>query len=83
MRNPQRNLADDAIRPIVYMLEKSGVPGGVVADVLFDYLMLELVPKGDVESRAVVAYLAHLKRLHAVLQERIETIQGSVDSHRI
>lgn len=75
-RPTDRRFAEDMLHPVCDLLARADVPSPMVADILFDRLMVEAVPRGTVTPRAVVGYLAQLKRYQAVLQERIDKIEG-------
>ena len=76
LTNPKRNLAEDALKPIVFMLKESGVPNATIADVLFKHLLLAAVPSGEIDGRAIHAYLGQLMRFKGELEDRINEIIG-------
>ena len=72
MRDPERNLIEDILDPIVHCLERSGMPRHKVADVLFEHVLSQSTPSEEITSGNAVIWLVQLEAFRDALQARID-----------
>jgi len=79
MGNKQRKLTEDALGPTIYLLEQTGVPNSMIADVLFYFLKSFVTPPKDAPQSADVIWYAQLQRFRAELDDQIKSIEATLD----
>ena len=76
MANPEREKANDALAKTLLALEAEGVSHAMLAELLFEFLMIEMEPDDPVTSEKAVIWFAQLTRFRDALQSKINRIEN-------
>ncbi len=74
MRNPLREQAEEALVETLAALEVDGVPASMLAELLFDYALVEMAPDEPITSEKAITWYAQLTRFRDDLDEQIDEI---------
>ena len=75
-QNPQRQQANHALTKTLLELELEGVSSLMVAELLLEYLIIEMEPDQPVEKEEAITWLSQLHRFRDILQSKIDEIQN-------
>ena len=78
-RHPVRDRADQALARLLFDLECEGTPPPMLADLLFDYLMIEMQPDDPMTPQDATIWLAQLHRFREALQATIDDIHRTYE----
>ena len=73
-RNPVREQADRVLASTLYDLECEGVPPSMLADLLFEYLMIQMEPGDPISPQDATVWFAQLHRFRDALAKKIDDI---------
>ena len=76
MRNPQRELAMDIMGITIDELQTEGISHQILAEVLFDFTMIEMEPDSPVTTETDMTWLSQLHRFRDRLQSQINDIEA-------
>ncbi len=75
-RNPQRELANHILAVTLEELEAEGVHHQLLAEVLFDFTMIEMEPDSPVTTETGMTWMSQLHRFRDRLQSQIDDIKA-------
>ncbi len=78
-RNPQREHASGELATVLYQLEQSGIHPQLLAEILFDYAMLEMEPDDPITTATATTWFSQLHRFRDRLQLKIDEIERIYD----
>lgn len=74
-RNPQREHASGELATVLYQLEQSGIPPQMLAEILFDYTMIEMEPDDPITTETATTWYSQLHRFRDRLQDKLNRIE--------
>lgn len=75
-RNPQREFTSGELATVLYNLEKKGIHPQVLAEILFDYTILEMEPDDPITYEAAMTWISQLYRFRDRLQDKLNRIEA-------
>ncbi|MEM7172430.1 MAG: hypothetical protein AAF530_19840 [Pseudomonadota bacterium] len=82
MSDKERKLIDDALGPILYLMEQAGLPNHKIADGLFRFFTAFAKPPENADEQAAVVWYAQLQRYRDDLNRQISLIDSTLaESH--
>ena len=78
-QNPQRQQANDQLARTLLGLEEDGIPSSMLAEVLFEYLMIEMEPDDPIHAETAITWFSQLNRFRDTLQSKIDQITDLYD----
>lgn len=83
MQNPKQDYADGAIATLLYQLEHQfGMEPQMLADLLFDYALLEAKPDAPATGAQAVRWFYQLHRFRDRITEKLDAISAACDEVR-
>lgn len=82
MGGKDRELAEEAVRKDIQLLERAGVAHTVIADTLFTFLKAAAAPPRTVQDGAYAAWYLQLQRFRNDLQAEIDAIEKLMEDDR-
>ena len=76
MANPRREKANHALAKTLLDLEAEGISHSMLAELLFEFLMIEMEPDDPMTSEKAVIWFAQLTRFRDALQSKIDQIEN-------
>ena len=73
-QNPKRQYANDQLAKTLLALEQDGVPSSMLAELLFEYLLIEMEPDAPIDVERAFTWYAQLNRFRDRLQSHIDDI---------
>ena len=73
-QNPWRQHANDQLARILLDFESDGVPPSILADLLFEYLLIEIEPDEPIDVERAFTWYSQLNRFRDRLQSQIHDI---------
>lgn len=75
VNNPQRDKAEDVLTEALADLEfGEGIPGYLLAEVLFDLVMFEMPPPAPISKESGVKWFCQLHRFRKAIDDQLEAI---------
>ena len=76
MANPERERANESLAKTLLALEVEGVSNSMLAELLFEFLMIEMEPDDPVSSEKAITWFAQLTRFRDAFQSKIDRIEN-------
>ncbi len=73
--NPQREYASGELATLLSRLEMSGIDPQMIAEILFEYTLIEMEPDDPVTPATATTWFSQLHRFRDKLQSKIEDIE--------
>lgn len=73
-RNPLRELTEEALLDTLASLEVDGVPASMLAELLFDYVLIEMTPDKPIDSKKAITWYSQLTRFRDRLETQLDDI---------
>lgn len=80
--NLRQDRAEDVLAAALDMLKEENVPKSVLAEVMFDSLMTEMLPDVPVTKEEGVTWLCQLHRFRNAIDEQLKEINDVYDAPR-
>ena len=81
LQNPQREIAEELLATVLYELEQEGMAHDMLAEVLFEFLWIEMQPDSPVTGEAAVIWLSQLHRFRDKIQSKIDEFEDVYADH--
>ncbi|MCK5659449.1 MAG: hypothetical protein KAH96_06210 [Alphaproteobacteria bacterium] len=75
VNNPQRDKAENMLTETLADLEfGEGIPGSLLAEVMFDLVMFEMQPTYPISKKSVVKWFCQLHRFSKTIDDQLEAL---------
>jgi hypothetical protein len=77
MHNPKKDYTQGAFATLLWQLEnRCDIEPSMMAEVMFDYLLLQMQPRGDLTQKDVMIWVGQLQRFRDAADVQLEEIKN-------
>lgn len=80
-RNPLREHAEETLVDTLATLEVDGIPSSMLAELLFDYTLVEMTPDKPIDRENAITWYAQLTRFRDTLEKTLDEIHQVYEEH--